>query len=125
MNGLLKQILFALLVSAYLFQGVSVTQYAGLPSAAQEQQAEAGGEACYRELTLFGGDALPVSSVQEVRVVPSFYRYIAGNDPETVIQGYERMIIPTYKYVCKEYDRQIAWRQDAGYYVFGLCKIIV
>jgi hypothetical protein len=123
MKRLLKHGMLLLLTLLYLGHGISACHYA-MPCPETEREAT-GGERAYRELaTGIGETVLGAVLYATIHVEPAF-RYPSRDTRPLLMQEHGRALVPRYHYMRSFYLSSFALKQDAGYYVFSLCEIIV
>ena len=126
MKAFVKYCVLLLVAVIYLGQGIDSTRYLAKVTG-QERLVSHEKDDFERlaMLTAMNGNALPVNTVQDVTNVQPTFRYLQKNNISVYLEEYKRVFTPYFRYIENDYLDSFALKQDVGYYVFALRKIIV
>lgn len=126
MKAFVKYCVLLLVAVIYLGQGIDSTRY--LAKATGQERLVSHEKDDFERLamlTAMNGNALPVNTVQDVTNVQPTFRYLQKNNISVYLEEYKRVFTPYFRYIENDYLDSFALKQDVGYYVFALRKIIV
>ncbi len=126
MKVFVKYCVLLLVAVIYLGQGIDSTRY--LAKATGQERLVSHEKDDFERLamlTAMNGNALPVNTVQDVTNVQPTFRYLQKNNISVYLEEYKRVFTPYFRYIENDYLDSFALKQDVGYYVFALRKIIV
>ena len=126
MKVIVKYCVLLLVAVIYLGQGIDSTRY--LAKATGQERLVSHEKDDFERLamlTAMNGNALPVNTVQDVTNVQPTFRYLQKNNISVYLEEYKRVFTPYFRYIENDYLDSFALKQDVGYYVFALRKIIV
>ena len=126
MKVFVKYCVLLLVAVIYLGQGIDSTRY--LAKATGQERLVSHEKDDFERLamlTAMNGNALPVNTVQDVTNVQPTFRYLQKNNISVYFEEYKRVFTPYFRYIENDYLDSFALKQDVGYYVFALRKIIV